>query len=112
MTRRVDTNQFIDWCEEQAEKSRSMTARYIGEYEDEYRCRIREEREPEDVVLVKGNNVDTIRFEKGDDSRQFHGHRRDFEFHDKTLIVRDQDTGQRITSAGTGTRNRRGPFPL
>lgn len=112
MTRRVDTDQFIDWCEEQSEKSRSSTARYIGEYEGEHRCRIREEREPEDIVLAKGRDVDVIRFEKGDETRQFAGHRRDFEFHDKTLIVRDKKTGQRITSAGTGTRNRRGPFPI
>lgn len=112
MSDRLDTDEFIDWCERQAENSRSSTARYIGEHEGEHKCRIREEKPPEDIVLVKGKNVDTVRFEKGDESRQFHLHRRDIELHDKTMIVRDKKTGKRITSAGTGTRKRRGPFPL
>lgn len=112
MSRKIDTEQFVEWCQRQSEMSRSSTARYIVEYEGQHRCRIREEETPEDVVLVKGKNADTVRFEKEDKIRQFRAHRRDFEFHNKTLIVRDKKTEKRITSAGTGTRRRRGPFPV
>lgn len=112
MGRRLDTGAFIDWCERQVDQSRSPTARYVGKHNNEHRCRIREEGTPEDIVLVKGKDVDTIRFEKGDKVKQYHMHRRDVELHRKTMIIRDKKTGDRINSAGTGTKKRRGPFPL
>lgn len=66
---------------------------------------------PEDVILIKGREVDILRFESGSESTQFHIHKRDVTFHEKTLIVRTTD-GREICRAGTGTKNKRGPFPI
>jgi len=109
--RRFDMNAFRSWCERQAELSRSMTARVIVDDGETIRFRIREEDTPEDIVFVRSDSTDTIRFEKGDETKQFHAHRRGVTFHDKTLIVR-HESGQEMYRAGTGTRNKRGPFPV
>jgi hypothetical protein len=108
---RIDTGEFVEWCEIQAEKSRSTTSRVIVNNDEQVKFRLREADDIEDIILIKGKNVDTIRFEKNCESRQFHAHRRDFTFHDKTLIVRQPD-GTEICRAGTGTRNKKGAFPL
>ncbi len=109
---RIDTDEFVAWCEKQADQSRSMTARVIVNDGDTVRFRIREssERGPEDIVLIKGKEVDTIRFENGDNTRQFHLNRRDITLAEKTLLVKDD--GREICRAGTGTKNKRGPFPV
>lgn len=108
---RIDREAFEAWAERQMEQSRSPTSRIIKADDEGVRYRLREEGVPEDIVLLHGREVDTLRFEKGDDVRQFHAHRREFTFHGKTLIVRQPD-GAEICRAGTGTRKRRGPFPL
>lgn len=110
---RINTNEFVQWCEDQIGKSRSTTSRIIANNDDEIRFRLREEPgdDPEDVILIKGKSVDTIRFKRGDVSRQFHAHRREITLHDKTLIVR-HSSGDEICRAGTGTKNKRGPFPV
>ena len=107
---RIKTDEFVDWCERQAEQSRSMTSRIIHDGDDKVRFRLREEDTPEDIVLIKGKEVDTIRFEKGDTTKQYHAHKRDITMHDKTLIVR-HSSGAEMCRAGTGTKNKRGPFP-
>lgn len=109
--KRIDTEEFIAWCEQQAEQSQDSTSRIIVADDEMVKFRLREFDSVEDITLVKGKNVDTIRFEKGGRSRQFHAHRRDITLHAKTLIVRAGD-GQEICRAGTGTRNKKGPFPL
>jgi len=109
---RIDREAFREWCERQTDYSRSPTARIIVIDEDTLRFRLREETDDiADVVLMKGRDVDTIRFNRNGDVRQFHAHRREFTFGEKTLIVRDDD-GREICRAGTGTKNRRGPFPI
>jgi hypothetical protein len=108
---RIDTETFVEWAEEQTEKSTSMTSRVIVSNDEMTRFRLREGNSIEDIVLIKGKNTDTIRFEKDGQTRQFHAHRRNITFHDKTLIVRTKD-GQEICRAGTGTKNKLGPFPL
>ncbi len=110
--RRLDRKAFLNWCERQADQSRSRTARIIRADDEAVRFRIREETErgPEDIILVKGKEVDIIRFERGETSQQFHLHRRDVKICDKTLIV--QDGEYEICRAGTGTKNKRGPFPI
>lgn len=110
---RVDANQFIEWCGRQIEQSRSNTSRIINNTDEEIRYRLREEPgdEPEDIVLIKGKSVDTIRFKRGEDTRQFHAHRREITFHGKTMIVRHSN-GCEICRAGTGTKNKCGPFPV
>lgn len=111
--RRVDTETFVNWCEEQAEKSRSLTSRIIVNDEEMVKFRLREGEVQDDIVLIKGDGADTLRFVRNGNVRQFHAHRRGFTFHDKTLIVRDGDVdGPEICRAGTGTRNQRGPFPV
>ena len=110
-TRRVDTDKFVDWCRAQIENSRSITSRIIANNDERVKYRIREGDSVEDIELLKGKNVDSIRFMKDGETRGFHAHRRKFTFHDKTMIVRTKD-GQEICRAGTGTRNKKGPFPL
>ena len=110
-SRRFDIDAFRSWCDRQAELSRSTTARTIVDDGKTIRFRIREEGTPEDIVFMRSDNTDTIRFEKGDKTKQFHAHRRGVTFHDKTLIVRHK-SGQEMYRAGTGTRNKRGPFPV
>jgi len=111
-TRRLDTEEFVSWCESQVDKSQSMTARIIVQDDDMVKFRIREDRErgPEDITLIKGKGTDTIRFEREDNKRQFHLHRRDVDLCDKTLLVKSD--GMEVCRAGTGTRNKRGPFPV
>ena len=111
-TRRLDTDKFVDWCEAQIDNSQCLTARVIVANDDMVRFRVREDsdRGAEDIVLIKGKNTDTIRFERGEETRQFHLHRRDIDFGDKTLMVKSN--GQEVCRAGTGTRNKRGPFPV
>jgi len=109
--RRIDRDAFREWAEEQMPKSRSTTARIIVDDEDQIKFRIREEDEPEDIVVIDAGGADYIRFTKGDEHRQFGAHRRDVTFHDKTLIVRTED-GREICRAGTGTKTRKGPFPV
>jgi len=89
-----------------------MTARVISDTDDEIRFRIREEagRGPEDIILHKGKEVDTIRFKRGDHTTQYHLHRRDVNLCEKTLLVKSD--GMEVCRAGTGTRNKRGPFPV
>jgi len=114
--RRIDVDKFREWCEKQIENSCSPTARIITDFNygdgDQIRFRIREEpgESPEDIVLIRGKEVDTLRFEKGENMRQFHAHRRDFTMTDKTLTVRSH--GREITRASTGTKGRRGGFPV
>jgi len=113
--RRIDREEFIAWCEEQTEKSRSLSSRLITRSEEKVHFRLREgEREdgaPEDIVLVDAGDADLLKFIHGDDHRQFASHRRKVTFHDKTLIVRSEE-GDEICRAGTGTRQTRGPFPV
>lgn len=114
---RIDTETFVEWCEQQAEQSMCLTARIIanGEHEGRQivRFRIRESvrDDPEDITLIKGKGTDTLRFKCGDDTRQFHLHRRNVTLHEKTLIVRAKD-GEEICRAGVGTKNKRGAFPV
>ena len=110
-TQRFDMNAFRSWCGRQADLSRSTTARIIVDDGETVRFRIREEGTPEDIVFIRSDNTDTIRFEKGDKTKQFHAHRRGVTFHDKTLIVRHK-SGAEMYRAGTGTRNKLGPFPV
>ena len=110
-THRFDMNAFRSWCDRQTELSQSTTARVIVDDGETIRFRIREEGTPEDIVFIRSDNTDTIRFEKGDKTKQFHAHRRGVTFHEKTLIVR-HESGQEMYRAGTGTRNKCGPFPV
>ena len=110
-SRRVDLDAFRDWCEQQAEKSRDSTARLIVDGDDHIKFRIREHDEIEDIELIRSKGADVLRFTSDSGSRQFMSHRREFTFHDKTLIVR-ADTGEEICRAGTGTRNKKGAFPV
>jgi len=111
-SRHIDTETFVEWCEAQIEKSRCTTSRIIVNNDDQIKFRLREsERGPEDIVLLKGKSADTVRFVTTEDTRQFHAHKRDFTFHDKTMIVR-HSSGAEMARAGTGTRNKRGPFPI
>ena len=91
-----------------------MTSRIIADTDTKLRFRLREgERaHPEDIVLISEDSVDVLRFEHGDDARQYHAHRRDLRLCDKTLLVEDRRTGEVIARAGTGTRSKRGPFPV
>lgn len=107
--RHIDVEEFVEWCESQAEMSISSTARYIGEHDGVHTCRIREEGVPEDIQLVKSKGADSIRFKK---MKQYRLSRREVEFHDKTMIIKDRKTGKAMTRAGTGTKDRRGPFPF
>jgi len=111
-SRRLDTGSFVEWCEKQIENSRSSTARVIANDGDIVRFRIREEtdRGPEDIVLIKTQDADLLRFERAEETRQFALHRRDVTLADKTLIVKTD--GLEVCRAGTGTRNKRGPFPV
>ncbi len=111
-TRRLDTDEFVAWCEAQIDNSRCMTARVIVNNDEMAKFRIREdnERGAEDITLIKGKNTDTIRFERGEKTRQFHLHRKDVDFGEKTLMVKAD--GVEVCRAGTGTRNKRGPFPV
>jgi len=114
---RLETEAFIEWCEQQIEQSQSITARIIkgadGE-SDEIRFRLREEgsRGPEDIILIKGKNADTIRFKRGEKVDQYHLHRRRVTLSEKTLTVRDKKHNLEITRAGTGDQQQRGPFPV
>jgi len=108
---RIDRDAFRDWCERQVDYSRSPTARIIVADADRLRFRIREDDDVEDILLLKGRDVDTVRFEKNDESRQFHAHRREFTFHEKTLIVRQPDATA-IVRAGTSAGRQRGAFPV
>ena len=109
---RLDTEKFVEWCERQIENSQSTTARIIAHNDDKIRFRIRErsDRGPEDIVLTKGKQVDSIKFERGGETRGFHLHRRDVKLADKTLLVKTN--GEEMCRAGTGTRNKCGPFPV
>ena len=110
--RHLDAEKFVEWCENQIPQSQSPSARIIVNNDDMIRFRLREESDyVEDIVVHKGREADSIRFEKNDEVRGFRSHRRSFTFHDKTMIVRTKD-GQEICRAGTGTRNKKGPFPL
>lgn len=93
------------------ELSRSSTARIIVDDGELIRFRIREEGTPEDIIFRRGRGTDIIRFEKGDNVKQFHSHRREATLHEKTLIIR-HESGDEMYRAGTGTRNQRGPFPV
>ena len=110
---RFDMNAFRSWCERQIELSRSTTSRVIVDDGETIRFRLREEpgTPAEDIVFIRSENTDTIRFEKGDVVKSFHAHRRGVTFHEKTLIVRHK-SGQEMYRAGTGTRNKCGPFPV
>jgi len=110
--RRLDTDEFVNWCEEQIDNSQSTTARVIVNNDEMAKFRIREDsdRGAEDITLIKGKNTDTIRFERNGNTRQFHLHRRDIDFGEKTLMVKSD--GMEVCRAGTGTRNKRGPFPV
>lgn len=109
--RRIDRDDFRDWAKAQIPQSRSTTARIIVDDEKRTKFRIREEHPPEDIEVIDAGGADYIRFTKGDDRRQFAAHRKDVTFHDKTLIVRTKD-GREVCRAGTGTRTRKGPFPV
>ena len=111
-SRRVDTETFVAWCESQIPKSQSTTARIIANNDEMVKFRIREDsdRGPEDITLIKGKSADVLRFERGGETRQFRSHRRDITFADKTLMVKSD--GMEVCRAGTGTRNKRGPFPV
>lgn len=109
--RTLDANKFVDWCEAQTEHSRSTTSRIIVYNDDQVKYRLREGDDIEDITLIKCDETDIIRFTKNGESRQFMAHKRNFTFHDKTLIVRTRD-GHEICRAGTGTRNKKGPFPV
>jgi hypothetical protein len=110
---RFNINKFRSWCDRQKELSRSTTARIIIDDGETVRFRLREESgtPPEDIVFIRSENTDTIRFEKGDSVKSFHAHRRGVTFHEKTLIIRHK-SGEAMYRAGTGTRNKRGPFPV
>lgn len=110
-SKKIDTETFVAWCKEQSEKSRSMTSRIIVNNDEMVKFRLREGDSIEDITLLKGENVDTLRFENEDEGTQFHLHKRDVTFHDKTLIVRHK-SGQEMARAGTGTKNKKGPFPV
>jgi len=118
---RFSLEAFIEWCERQQETSVSPSARFICEdYEmgngnKMWKFRLRESARdaPEDVVFIRGADTDTLRFNYGEETRQFHAHRRDIRFTERTLTVY-ADNGAEMCRAGTTTtRNRRrGPFPL
>jgi hypothetical protein len=114
---RFDVDAFVDWAEAQVDKSRCATARMIctgytvGDKELwKFRLREAERDAPEDVTLVRSGNCDVIRFEYDDEQVQYQANRVDVTFHEKTLKVTKYD--ETVCSAGTGTTNRRGPFPL
>lgn len=114
---RFDVDAFVDWAERQADKSRCATARMIcSGYTDgnkelwKFRLRESERDAPEDVTLIRGRSCDVIRFEYSDEQVQYQANRVNVTFHDKTLKVTKY--GETVCSAGTGTTNRRGPFPL
>ena len=109
---RLDTEKFVEWCEQQIKNSKAPSARIIAHNDEMIRFRIREQtdRGPEDIVLIKGKEVDSIKFERGEETRGFHLHRRDVKLADKTLLVKTD--GVEMCRAGTGTRNKRGPFPV
>ena len=109
--KRIDTDAFVAWCEEQVKQSRSRTSRIIVNDDEMVKYRLREGDSVEDIILLKGENTDTLRFDRDGEKRQFHAHRRDVTFHDKTLIVR-HSSGEEMARAGTGTRNKKGPFPI
>ena len=111
MTRKVDADSFRDWCEAQIENSRDTNARFIVDSEDKIKFRIREFDRVEDITLIRDNDADVLRFTAEGESRQFMSHRRKITFHDKTLIVRTKD-GDEICRAGTGTKNKKGAFPV
>lgn len=106
-------DEFEAWAERQIENSVSTTARFIVNDDDEIKFRIREGfGDPtEDIHLIRGKDVDTLRFIKdGETVAQFHAHRRKFSFTDKTLIVRHKD-GSEICRCGTTSTAHKGPFP-
>jgi len=111
-TRHYDMAEFKNWCAEQIDNSRDMTARFIIDDEDHVKFRIREASGVEDIEFIREENTDVLRFSSERGTRQFMSHRRTVTFHDKTLIVRTGDDGQEICRAGTGTANQKGPFPV
>jgi hypothetical protein len=117
---RFDLQKFIEWCERQQETSLDSLARFICEGREMdngnrmwmFRLRESVRDAPEDVVFIRGADTDTLRFNCGDETRQFHAHRRDIRITERTLAVH-ADNGAEMCRAGTTTtRNRRGPFPL
>jgi len=115
----IDAEKFVEWAERQTENSQCVNARLISNgYEQEncveYHLRLRESirDSPEDIVLLKTESADAIRFEYGSEVRQFLAHRRKIEFTEKTISVKTKDGKHTICTAGTGGRRQRGPFPL
>jgi len=118
-SRTIDAEEFVEWAERQTEYSQCSTSRLITEgYEkeshQEYRFRLREgvRDAPEDIVLLKTGSADIIRFEYDGETKQFAAHKRQFEFHNKRLVVKTKDGEETICTAGTGGKIQRGPFPL
>jgi len=122
---RFDLDAFIAWAESQMETSNDPFARFIcKEYEMDngnkmWKFRLRESCRDscEDIMLIRGDSTDTIRFDFGVDTRQFHAHRRNLRFTDRTLkVMTDGSTACKpnttICTAGTTTTHMRGPFPL
>jgi hypothetical protein len=116
---RIDHEEFVEWCERQMPRSVSPTTRFIVKNDAKVKFRIREERDAvHDIVLIKGDEADTIRFEssgrgvEGRDTerRQFHTHKRNIRFAEFTLIVETED-GREICRAGTTSAKRLGAFP-
>jgi len=118
---RLSLEAFIEWCERQQETSIDPLAQFICEDYDmdngnkmwKFRLRESPRDAPEDIVFIRGADTDTLRFNYGEKTRQFHAHRRDFRFTERTLTVY-ADNGAEICRAGTTTtrNSRRGPFPL
>jgi len=115
---RFNLDTFISWAESQTETSNDGLAQFMfKEYEMDngnkmWRFRLREtcRSNPEDIVFIRGDSVDTIRFEFGDSSRQFHAHKRNLRFTDRRLKV--MTDGVTVCTAGTTKTSQRGPFPL
>jgi hypothetical protein len=115
---RFDLDAFVAWAESQMETSNDPFARFIcKEYEMDngnkmWKFRLRESCRDscEDIMFIRGDSVDTIRFDFGGDTRQFHAHKRNVRFTNQRLKVKVD--GTTLCTAGTNDTSQRGPFPL
>lgn len=118
MNRRFALDRFVSWAEDQIENGTDPNARFVARSMEidngnkiwKVWLRVAARNTPEEIVFIRGDEVDTLRFNCGDETRQFHSHKRDVSFSERTLKV--QTDGITICEAGTTSTGRRGSFPV
>ena len=118
MVYRFDLDAFISWANDQIDMRDDPLTRFTrkgyemdnGNKTWKFRLRETSRGNNENIIFIRGDSVDTIRFEFGDSIRQFHAHKRNLRFTDRRLKV--MTDGVTVCTAGTTKTSQRGPFPL